>query len=119
MSVRRTLILPYVLTGFRLFLLFVTRLAQLPFISDTMTRRANEKIDSNPFVFTDDDDLDLCLYYLRTLYNVIRCSGEMPRAVLASKYVAFSNGSAHIRSTSFAHLHGKPSTHYGNSWRRR
>ncbi|KAG6001000.1 hypothetical protein E4U54_001205, partial [Claviceps lovelessii] len=73
------------------------KLAELPFVQDITARRASEKVDSLPFEFTEDDDLDLCVYYLRTLHNVILCSSDVSRAVLASKYVAFVDKAAHIR----------------------
>lgn len=76
------------------------KLAELPFVQDITARRASEKVDSLPFEFTEDDDLDLCVYYLRTLHNVILCSSDVSRAVLASKYVAFVDKAAHIRGKS-------------------
>ncbi|KAK2612449.1 hypothetical protein QQS21_001553 [Conoideocrella luteorostrata] len=82
----------------RLFLIFIIKMAELPFLNDISQHRASEKVDSQPIVLAEDDDLDLCLYYLRTLHNVLRCSGDMSRAVLASKYVAFMDDSAHIRA---------------------
>ncbi|KAG6086955.1 hypothetical protein E4U30_000289 [Claviceps sp. LM220 group G6] len=82
----------------RLFLVFVTKLAELPFVQDITDHRANEKVDDlRHFDFTEDDDHDLCLYYLRTLNNVLRCSGDISRAVLASKHVGFIDQVAHIR----------------------
>ncbi|EFY87795.1 putative regulator of reproduction DopA [Metarhizium acridum CQMa 102] len=82
----------------RLFLIFAMKMAQLPFLNHVITHRASEKVNSQPTTFTEDDDLDLCLYYLRTLHNVLKISGDMSRAVLASKYVSFIDGSAHIRA---------------------
>ncbi|KFG87437.1 hypothetical protein MANI_001759 [Metarhizium anisopliae] len=82
----------------RLFLVFAMKMAQLPFLNHVVTHRASEKVNSQSTTFTEDDDLDLCLYYLRTLHNVLKISGDMSRAVLASKYVSFSDGSAHIRA---------------------
>lgn len=76
------------------------KMAQLPFLNHVVTHRASEKVNSQSTTFTEDDDLDLCLYYLRTLHNVLKISGDMSRAVLASKYVSFSDGSAHIRGMS-------------------
>ncbi|KAG5926408.1 hypothetical protein E4U42_003355 [Claviceps africana] len=81
----------------RLLLIFVTKLAELPFVQDVTAHRASEKVDSRPFVFAEDDDLDLCVYYLRTLHNVLLCSSDISPAVLASKYVAFVDDAAHIR----------------------
>ncbi|KOS19660.1 Protein dopey [Escovopsis weberi] len=73
----------------RLFLLIVIKMSELPCIrgirlSDTEPR---EGPDREFIVFTEDDDLDLCLYYLRTLYHVLSCSKEASLAVLASKKI--------------------------------
>lgn len=73
------------------------KMAQLPFLYDVTTHQASDKVGGQPTIFTEDDDLDLCLYYLRTIHNVLRSSGDISRAVLASKYVAFTGDSAHIR----------------------
>ncbi|KAG6032270.1 hypothetical protein E4U41_007275 [Claviceps citrina] len=73
-------------------------MAELPFVQDISGHRASEKVDSRPLEFTEEEDVDLCLYYLRTLHNVLRCSSEASRAVLASKYVAFVGQAAHIRA---------------------
>lgn len=73
------------------------KMAEMPFLHDVARGRATEKVDVEPNTFSEDDDLDLCLYYLRTLHNVLRCSGDMSRAVLASKYVSFADGQVQIR----------------------
>ncbi|KAG5983717.1 hypothetical protein E4U55_007398 [Claviceps digitariae] len=73
------------------------KLAELPFVQDITAHRASEKVDAVPLEFTEDDDLDLCVYYLRTLHNVLLCSSDISRSVLASKYVAFVEKAAHIR----------------------
>lgn len=39
-------------------------------------------------IFSEEDDLDLCLYYLRTLSNVLRSSGDVSWPVLASKHIS-------------------------------
>ncbi|GAB0138539.1 hypothetical protein EsDP_00006771 [Epichloe bromicola] len=82
----------------RLFLIFIVKMAELPFLQEVTTHRASEKVDSQILEFTEDDDLDLCLYYLRTLHNVFGCSGDTSRMVLASKYVAFIDKAVHIRA---------------------
>lgn len=76
------------------------KIAQLPFLYDVTTLHASAKVDGQPTIYTEDDDLYLCLYYLRTIHNVLRSSGDISRAVLASKYVAFNGDSAHIRGGS-------------------
>ncbi|KAF6810329.1 cellular morphogenesis regulator [Colletotrichum sojae] len=67
----------------KLFLIFVKKFADLPFL------RAGHEIGSaaattNSTTFTADDDLDLGLYYLRTLSNVFRWAPDVIWAVLAS-----------------------------------
>ncbi|KAG6008310.1 hypothetical protein E4U21_004636 [Claviceps maximensis] len=73
------------------------KLADLPYVQDITTHRASEKVDSLPLEFTEDDDLDLCVYYLKTLHNILLCSSDISRAVLATKHVAFVDKEAHIR----------------------
>lgn len=75
------------LTLRRLFLIFVSKLCEIPFLQ-TLTE-ANEKMEEEPPTFTEDDDLDLCLYYLRTLSHVLGCAAEISWNVLASKHVSF------------------------------
>ncbi|KAF5515943.1 Protein dopey [Colletotrichum siamense] len=67
----------------KLFLIFVRKFASLPFL------RASHAIGSPAAsaastTFTADDDLDVCLYYLRTLSNVLRWAPDVIWAVLAS-----------------------------------
>ncbi|POR36162.1 Protein dopey [Tolypocladium paradoxum] len=82
----------------RLFLLFVAKISTLPFLLSVSTSGSGEKVDSESILFGEDDDLDLCLYYLRTLHHVLRCTSEVSRAVLASKYLYFAGGQVHIRA---------------------
>ncbi|KAI5465986.1 Dopey, N-terminal-domain-containing protein [Mariannaea sp. PMI_226] len=70
----------------RLFLLFVTKLNEIPFLKDAIN--VGEKASESITTFSSDDDLDLCLYYLRTLSNVLACSGDISWSALASKYVS-------------------------------
>ncbi|KAK7421902.1 hypothetical protein QQX98_001896 [Neonectria punicea] len=71
----------------RLFLIFVTKLTEIPFLSDVF--ESSEQPDKNSVTFSEDEDLDLCLYYLRTLSNILNCAGEISWAVLGSKHVSF------------------------------
>ncbi|KAL6403574.1 Protein dopey [Ilyonectria robusta] len=71
----------------RLFLIFATKLNDIPFLDDIIG--SSEKPDEDSVTFSEDEDLDLCLYYLRTLSNVLACAGDISWAVLASKHVAF------------------------------
>ncbi|PHH86716.1 hypothetical protein CDD83_9857 [Cordyceps sp. RAO-2017] len=84
----------------RLFLLFVAKLAEIPCLSSVGTRGGGEKrADAEPIDFNEDDDLDLFLYYLRTLHRVLRCTEDVPRAVLASRYLYFGGGEVQIRGS--------------------
>lgn len=40
----------------------------------------------------EDDDLDLCLYYLRTLYHILQYSGQVSWSVLMSQHLIFGHG---------------------------
>ncbi|WAO88187.1 Dopey-N domain-containing protein [Fusarium falciforme] len=80
----------------RLFLIFVSKLCEIPFLQ-TLTV-ANEQMEEEPPTFTEDDDLDLCLYYLRTLSNILGCAAEISWNVLASKHVSFHGQQMQISS---------------------
>ncbi|GJN77711.1 hypothetical protein PLIIFM63780_001204 [Purpureocillium lilacinum] len=82
----------------RLFLLFVTKISELPFIASVNDHGAGEKATIGNVVFNENDDIELCLYYLRSLQHVLRCTGEVTRAVLASKYLYFGGGEVHLRA---------------------
>ncbi|KAF7550597.1 hypothetical protein G7Z17_g5609 [Cylindrodendrum hubeiense] len=71
----------------RLFLIFVAKLNEIPFLDGVIDSSKNP--DEGPVTFSEDEDLDLCLYYLRTLSNVLACAGDISWAILASKHVAF------------------------------
>lgn len=51
-----------------------------------------------PIQFSEDDDLELCLYYLRTLSNILRCSSEVSWAVVGTKHLSFEGNDAQISS---------------------
>jgi hypothetical protein len=48
--------------------------------------------------FSEDDDLELCLYYLQSLSNVLSTCGDAAWAVLASKHVSVAGNRMHISS---------------------
>jgi hypothetical protein len=81
-----------ILTFTRLFLLFVIKFAEIPCLRAVGGSVQSEKSETETLVFTEDDDVDLCLYYLRTLHHVLECSGEASRAVLVTKHLSFNNG---------------------------
>ena len=64
----------------RLFAIFVTKFAELPFLG-----RQDSK--STPAQYTEDDDLSLALYYVRSLSSVLRWAPEAAWAVLAKRFV--------------------------------
>ncbi|RDA92653.1 hypothetical protein CP533_1456 [Ophiocordyceps camponoti-saundersi (nom. inval.)] len=81
----------------RLFLLFVDKLHEMPFLSEVGITASDG--DKEPIIFGQDDDLDLCLYYLRVLHLVLRCTSDMSRSVLASRYLSFSGERTQIRGS--------------------
>lgn len=81
----------------RLFLIFVHKFSEISFLAD-VREATTEKSSSRAVSFSEDDDLDLCLYYLRSLSNVLRTCGDVAWAVLASKHVAFNGHHMHISS---------------------
>jgi hypothetical protein len=93
----------------RLFLIFVSKLLGMRFLANVESESA-EGIAYNPtpVQFSEDDDLELCLYYLRTLSNIMRCSSEVSWAVVATKHLSFDESVPHISSKSFhrdEHVH--------------
>lgn len=74
----------------RLFLIFIYKFTELGFLSDLKDPGNSEKRIPSPVSFSEDDDLDLCLYYLRSLSNVLRASGETSWNVLASRHVSLT-----------------------------
>ncbi|KAL7800485.1 Dopey, N-terminal domain-containing protein [Trichoderma afarasin] len=75
----------------RLFLLFVVKFAEIPCLRDVGKSVEAEKAQPQGPIFNEDDDIDLCLYYLRTLHHVLDSSGENSRAVLVSKHLSFNS----------------------------
>ncbi|KAF5020629.1 hypothetical protein F66182_7336 [Fusarium sp. NRRL 66182] len=80
----------------RLFLIFISKLSEIPFLQSLA--HSDEKGDEEPAKFSEDEDLDLCLYYLRTLSNILASAGEISWTVLASKHVSYH--SQHMKISS-------------------
>ncbi|KAF5970745.1 dopey [Fusarium coicis] len=80
----------------RLFLLFISRLSGVPFLQ-TLTQN-DEKPNQDSLSFSEDADLDLCLYYLRTFSNILACAGDISWTVLSSKHVSFHGQHMQISS---------------------
>lgn len=64
-----------------MFSIFISRFAQLPFLRVSDKKGAALVAEQ----FTEDDDLDLCIYYLRTISNVFRWAPDAIWGTLASK----------------------------------
>ena len=67
--------------------MFVSKLAEIPLLQ-TLTQ-SDTKNDQVSIPLSEDEDLDLALYYLRTLSNILACAGEISWNVMASKHVSF------------------------------
>ncbi|KIL84192.1 hypothetical protein FAVG1_12620 [Fusarium avenaceum] len=80
----------------RLFLVFISRLSDIPFLRTLI--QSDEKLDQTSVTFLEDEDLDLSLYYLRTLSNILTCAGDISWTVLASKHVSFHGQHMQISS---------------------
>lgn len=70
----------------RIFKIIVLKLLELPFLArqrDPVDEKSPELV-----TFSDDDDLDLALYYLRVLSSILRWANEPMWAILARKTVS-------------------------------
>ncbi|KAL7628856.1 hypothetical protein AAE478_000371 [Parahypoxylon ruwenzoriense] len=70
----------------KLFLIFVTKISQLQFLR-AFPRTANAVSFNQSVEFSSEDDLDLALYYLRTLSNVFRWAPDAFWGVLATRII--------------------------------
>ncbi|VUC36112.1 unnamed protein product [Clonostachys rosea] len=82
----------------RLFLIFAIKFSELGFLENLLAEEELEKPLAVSTNFSDDDDLDLCLYYLRTLSNVLSCGGDIIWSVFATKHIALQSSTLHISS---------------------
>ncbi|KAJ4144793.1 hypothetical protein LMH87_003663 [Akanthomyces muscarius] len=80
----------------RLFLLFASKISALTFLKSIRKAVSTDELDATSQQFAEGDDLDLCLYYLRTMHNVLGCTGEAPWAIMGSKHVAPTGENLHI-----------------------
>lgn len=67
--------------GDRMFGIFITKFSELSFL------RRRPESQSGLSEFTDDDDLEMAIYYVRCLSNVFRWAPEAAWAVLAKRFV--------------------------------
>ncbi|KAJ2967737.1 hypothetical protein NQ176_g9519 [Zarea fungicola] len=72
----------------RLFLLFASKISAVSFLRSTRDATSTDELDASPQQFSEDDDLDLCLYYLRTMHNVLSCTGQIPWTIMGSRHVS-------------------------------
>ncbi|KAI8635354.1 putative regulator of reproduction dopa [Xylariaceae sp. FL1651] len=70
----------------KLFLVFVTKISQLEFLH-TFPKPVNSTISNKSASFSDEDDLGLCLYYIRTLSNILRWAPDALWGVLATRII--------------------------------
>lgn len=74
------------------------KFSEVGFLGNLLDLNAADTQLHEPITFSEDDDLDLCLYYLRSLSNVLRSSGDVSWSVLATKHVSFAGERMHISS---------------------
>lgn len=84
----------------RLFLLFAEKLSSIPLLKSIRECTPTADLDVTTQIFSEDDDLDLCLYYLRSLHNVLKCTGNTSWAIMGSKHVALKDERLHVSSKS-------------------
>ncbi|OTB02150.1 hypothetical protein M426DRAFT_322974 [Hypoxylon sp. CI-4A] len=70
----------------KLFLIFVTKISQLRFLRN-FPQSINPVTSSQSVEFSAEDDLDLALYYLRTLSNIFRWAPDAFWGVLATRVI--------------------------------
>jgi hypothetical protein len=75
------------LTSCRVFKIFILKLLDLPFLRRQPATKA-DSATTGLVEFTEDDDLDLGLYYLRALSNIFRWAPEALWAVIARKTIS-------------------------------
>ncbi|KAJ5032744.1 uncharacterized protein L3040_009337 [Drepanopeziza brunnea f. sp. 'multigermtubi'] len=76
----------------KLFHLFVAKFSEFEFLQ-TLPAESSSSVDSNVQMYDSEDDLDLCLYYLRTLSNMLRWSSDSMWAALAQNTIDTSRPS--------------------------
>ncbi|KAJ8130775.1 hypothetical protein O1611_g2851 [Lasiodiplodia mahajangana] len=70
----------------KLFLVFVTKISELRFLR-TLPKTMNSTTSTVSVGFSDDDELDLGLYYIHTLSNVLRWAPDALWGVLATRII--------------------------------
>ncbi|KAF3762470.1 putative regulator of reproduction dopa [Cryphonectria parasitica EP155] len=67
------------------FYILTSQFVQLPFL--VMPSERMSASHEEPELFTEDDDLDLCIYYLRTISNIFRWAPDAIWGILATKTI--------------------------------
>ncbi|RYP76103.1 hypothetical protein DL771_001927 [Monosporascus sp. 5C6A] len=70
----------------KLFLVFVTKITELSYLR-SLPQSSNASMSNQSREYSEDDDLDLGLYYLRTLSNVFRWAPDAFWGVLATRMI--------------------------------
>lgn len=70
-----------------MFSIFTSQFVQLPFLRTP----GEESVVRDVEGYTEDDDLDLCIYYLRTISNVFRWAPDAIWGTLATKTVSLAD----------------------------
>jgi hypothetical protein len=76
------------LITFRLFHLFVGKVSEFEFLQTSPEQGSTAVDNSSIQIYKDEDDLDQCLYYLRTLSNVLRWSSDNMWAILSRTVIS-------------------------------
>jgi hypothetical protein len=70
----------------RIFRIIVLKLLELPFLARQKT--SGDEVSPRLVTFSEDDDLDLALYYLRALTNIFRWANDSIWSILARKTIS-------------------------------
>jgi hypothetical protein len=103
----------------RLFHLFVAKFSSFGFLQ-TAPDESSDLMNGNVHLYADGDDLDQCLYYLRTLSNMLRWSSDSMWAALTENSISTDKSQLSLYKISlYPHplYKRKPSDKY--SWTRR
>ncbi|KAI9736888.1 MAG: hypothetical protein M1818_005939 [Claussenomyces sp. TS43310] len=76
----------------RLLYIFVSKFACFTFLQSPFAKEAEGSGKSSETYYTEDDDLDQCLYYLQALSNVLKWSPDSTWAILAEKKIPIDKG---------------------------
>lgn len=72
----------------RLFHLFVNKFSEFSFLQAFSEKSSATAENSIIHIYEDEDDLDQCLYYLRTLSNILRWSSDSMWTALSKNTIS-------------------------------